>query len=49
MGGRTGGNSGKGGKGGGAGANDGSSMNGATDFDMESYDLNNSSNMSITS
>ena len=43
VGGRTGGKSGKGG------AADGSSMMGATDFDMESNDLNNSSNMSITS
>ena len=31
------------------GAADGSSMMGATDFDVESNDLNNSSNMSITS
>ena len=49
VGGRTGGQSGNFSRGGKGVAADGTSMNGATDFDMESEDRNNSSNMSITS
>ena len=45
VGGRTAGQS-RGGKGG---AGDNTSMNGGTDFDLESNDLNMSSNMSVTS